>query len=249
MYLLYLDDSGSPNNPAEEHFVLGGVCVPEESTRWLSSQIECLAEELDSENPQKVEFHAAEIFRGVEYPWNTITNKNKRIEIIKSVIRKLDDAKSDIAVFGCAVHKQSFPGQDPVLLAFEDLSSRFNKFIEHHPKADQKQQRGVIIIDKSSYELGLQTLAAEFRRNGNRWGDQLRNICEVPMFVDSKASRLIQLADHIAYGIHRRYNQADINYFNCFEERFDQYEGVLHGLSHKQHKKNGCTCPACISRK
>jgi hypothetical protein len=27
MYLLYLDDAGSPGNPAEEYFVLDGVCV------------------------------------------------------------------------------------------------------------------------------------------------------------------------------------------------------------------------------
>ncbi len=29
MYLLYLDDAGSPGNPAEDYFVLGGVCVEE----------------------------------------------------------------------------------------------------------------------------------------------------------------------------------------------------------------------------
>jgi len=29
MYILYLDDSGSVANPAEDYFMLGGVCVPE----------------------------------------------------------------------------------------------------------------------------------------------------------------------------------------------------------------------------
>jgi hypothetical protein len=247
MYFLYLDDSGSPNNPKESHFVLAGVCVPEESLRWLSSRLELFAQEIDPTNPSTVEFHAAECFRAVESPWKTMV-KEKRIEVIKTVLLKLKDAKSNVVIFGCAVHKASFPNQDPVEIAFEDLSSRFDKFLEHRP-LDENKQRGMIIIDKSSYELGLQNLAAGFRKSGNRWGNQLRNICEVPMFVDSKASRLIQLADHIAYGIFRRYEQNDLNYFNCFEDRFDEHDGIIQGLVHKQHYKERCTCPACITRK
>lgn len=247
MYILYLDDSGSPSNPNESHFVLGGICVPEENIRWLSHQIELYAEELLPNNPSSIEFHAAECFRGNIYPWKEMKREG-RIEVIKGVLKKLHDARPGVVVFGCAVHKESFPGQDPVRLAFEDLSSRFNMFLEHHDTNGEKS-RGLIVIDKSSYELGLQSLAAEIRRNGNRWGSQLRSICEVPLFVDSKASRLIQLADHIAYALFRRYSQGDINYFNCIEDRFDQFEGVLHGLVHKQHYNLNCSCPACLTRK
>jgi len=248
MYLLYLDDSGSASDPDMEHFVLGGICIPEENIRWLSSQIEEYAASIDRDNPKSVEFHAAECFRGAIYPWKTMKDKRDRITVIKNVLGKLDFANPGVVVMGCAIHKPSFSGQDPVELAFEDLSSRFNMFIEHHPIGDNRQ-RGMIIIDKSTYELGLQKLAGDFRMSGNRWGSQLRCIIEVPLFVDSGSSRLVQLADHIAYAIHRRYNQGDITYFNCIESRFDQNDGVIHGLSHKQHYTRTCTCPACISRK
>lgn len=174
--------------------------------------------------------------------------REKRIETIKGVLYQLHDARPGVVIFGCAVHKNSFPRQDPVKLAFEDLSSRFNMFLEHHSDSSEKS-RGIIVIDKSSYELGLQNLTVEIRRNGNRWGSQLRSLCEVPLFVDSKASRIIQLADHIAYALFRRYSQDDINYYNCIEDRFDQYEGVIQGLVHKQHYTNSCTCPACLTRK
>ncbi len=40
MFLLYVDDSGSIPNPKEEYFVLGGICVPERSIHWLSSQLD-----------------------------------------------------------------------------------------------------------------------------------------------------------------------------------------------------------------
>ena len=43
MYLLYLDDAGSPGNPAEEYFVLGGVCVYEARVEWFSRELDKLA--------------------------------------------------------------------------------------------------------------------------------------------------------------------------------------------------------------
>lgn len=49
-------------------------------------------------------------------------------------------------------------------------------------------QRGVIILDKSSYETSLQGLSREFRLDGHRWG-QLHNIAETPLFVDSRATQ------------------------------------------------------------
>jgi hypothetical protein len=248
MYFLYLDDSGSPGNSSESHFVFGGLCIHEDSIYWLSKQLDLLAETIEPTNPQSLEFHAAECFRGVQEPWKSMT-KDRRRDVIKNVLFSMKEAWPDsIMAFGCAVHKDSFPGQDPVIKAFEDISSRFSYFVEHHQSKDIKQH-GVIIIDKSSYELGLQTLVKDFRQNGNRWGGQLRNICEVPLFVDSRASRLIQLADHIAYAIHRRYNQNDLTYFNCFENRFEEYDGKIQSLAHLQHYNKSCTCPSCISRK
>ncbi|HOT90229.1 MAG TPA: hypothetical protein PLJ78_01105 [Anaerolineae bacterium] len=61
MHLLYLDDSGSVLNRDEQYFVLGGVCVPETSVRWLSHKLDEIACEIDPQTPTQVEFHAATI--------------------------------------------------------------------------------------------------------------------------------------------------------------------------------------------
>ena len=58
MCLLYLDDAGSPGNPAEEYFVLGGVCVFEAQVDWFSRELDKLATPSD-QNPEDVEFHAS----------------------------------------------------------------------------------------------------------------------------------------------------------------------------------------------
>ncbi|NOR22690.1 MAG: DUF3800 domain-containing protein [Candidatus Aminicenantes bacterium] len=133
-------------------------------------------------------------------------------------------------------------------MAFEDISSRFDLYLQRISSGDN-QEKGLIIIDKSSYENSFQSLISTIREEGNRWGNQLRSLCEVPLFVDSKASRIIQLSDHVAYSVFRRYNSGDLNYFNLIEGRFDGHGGVMHGLSHKQTYNPNCTCPACITRR
>jgi len=250
MYILYIDDSGSISNPNEEYFVLGGVCVPERSISWLTRQLDELAGTLDSANPNQIEFHASEIFGGRKPPWNEFRNKSERIGIIKKSLDTLRHANSDTVAFACAVHKASYPNHDPMKIAFEDLCSRFDMYLNriYHETTPQYSHKGIIVFDKNAYENSLQSLLIEFRQQGTRWRD-VKNIREVPFFVDSKASRLIQLADHIAYSVFRRYNAGDITYFNCIEDRFDNHQGVVHGLSHKQFNNPNCTCPACITRR
>jgi hypothetical protein len=246
MDILCLDDSGSVMNKNEQYFVLGGLSVPENSLRWLSLELEKLASEIDPDNPRGVEFHAASIFGGREGIWKRFS-KQQRIQIIKRVLLVLQNAYSDVVLFACAIHKDSFPADDLVKRAFEDLCSRFNIYLQR--VSPPQPRKGLIVLDKSSYETSLQDLAATLRDERTRWGSYVRNLCEVPLFVDSKASRITQLADHIAYAVFRRYSAGDLNYFNCIEGRFDHDAGKMHGLVHLQLYNRDCTCPACLTRR
>jgi hypothetical protein len=252
MHILYLDDSGSPQNQSEEYFVLAGLSVPERSVRWLTSELDRLAERIEPTAPDTVEFHASDIFGGRGPIWSRF-QKQQRIDIMKAVLATLRTAHADTVAFACAIHKASFQ-DDPVEQSYEEISGRFHLYLDRlnrtagAPVRHDDQQRGIIVMDKSTYETNLQTLTAGFRRGGNRWGRQLRQICEVPFFVDSKASRIIQLADHIAYAVFRRYNARDINYFDQIQNRFDEEDGVIHGLIHKRPRNEPCTCPSCLTR-
>ena len=79
-------------------------------------------------------------------------------------------------------------------------------------------------------------------------GGNLRNLAEVPLFADSKASRLIQLADLIAYSLWQYYVRADASFLNEFADFFDQHEGKIHGLHHKTNNRQ-CSCPACLTKR
>lgn len=248
MYLLYLDDSGSIPNKNEDYFVLGGICVPEQSVYWLSHELDKIAIKIDPTYAPNIEFHASEIFSGKIFPWDQYSTKSERIGIIKQVLQSLTGAYQDIVAFACAIHKKSYPQEDIEKMAFEDISSRFDLFLQRTSTVNDKK-KGLIIVDKSSYEQGLQNLTREIRKQGNTWGNQLRTLCEVPLFIDSKASRLVQLADHIAYSVFRRYESSDLTYFNEIETRFDKVGHIYHGLVHRQTVNPDCTWPACISRK
>ena len=122
------------------------------------------------------------------------------------------------------------PG-DPVDLAFEQLSSRFDHYLNRLHKQDNTQ-KGIIIFDKaakSTYETAIQSLAEQFRTTGHSWG-KLQNFAEVPLFLDSKASRLIQLADLVAFAIFRHFESGDSQYYDIVKERFDAEGSTVHGL-------------------
>ncbi|MBM4286193.1 MAG: DUF3800 domain-containing protein [Deltaproteobacteria bacterium] len=143
MYLLYLDDSGSVPNKNERYFVLAGVCVFERRIHWVQERLDKLAETIYPADPNGIEFHPSEIFSGRKPPWNSL-KPDRRKEIIKQVLQSIDAEYESTVIFACAVHKGSFVGQDPVLLAFEDLVSRFDLLLKRKYSVEGDSHRGLI---------------------------------------------------------------------------------------------------------
>ena len=136
---------------------------------------------------------------------------------------------SGVRLFACVVEKAALHGKDPVHYCFEQLAMRFDLFLQRCYTKYGDAQRGLMLFDESSTERRIQTLAREFKNNGHAYG-KTRNYAEVPVFLDSKATRLIQLADLVAYSIFRHYEHGDSQYFDLFKDKFDQEGGVQHGL-------------------
>jgi hypothetical protein len=246
MHLLYLDDSGSAANPDEEYLVLGGISVYEAQAHWFTERLDSIAESIEPGAPHSVEFHASEIFSRREEPWRDMS-RGEAQGVIKAVLKVIEEAYESARAFACAVHKDSYSGRDRMEMAFEDLCSRFDLYL-NRLRTEGDRQRGILILDESAHETSLQRMAREFRTLGTRWG-VIHNLAETPLFVDSRVSRLVQLADHVAYAVFRRYNARDAQYFDIIASQFDSSDGVVHGLAHKQTVDPCCMCPACISRR
>lgn len=242
MYLLYLDDSGSVENPKENYVVLGGVCLADEQIRQVTSEMDQIAQRIYPSDPDSVEFHASVIFPGRVEPWKSIADMDQRRQVMKDVLQVLCNAYDTARAFATVVHKGSCGARNPMEVAFEDIVSRFDRFLT------RVNDRGLIILDESTHETRLHELSRKFRKLGTRW-NAIHRIVDGPLFVSSRAFRCVQLADHVAYAVFRRYEAKDANYFDVFSHRFDQRGGVVHGLRHIETGANlMCMCLACNSR-
>ncbi|AVR66482.1 DUF3800 domain-containing protein [Pseudomonas aeruginosa] len=226
MHLLYLDESGSVADPQQRYFVLGGVSVFERQSHWIETELNKIAERFKPAAPYDIELHGSPMRSGRD-GWKQFPLAD-RVQAIKDSLAVSLTSKH-VRLFAAVIDKQGFAGADPVEHAFEKLSMRFDLFLRRLYAKHGDPQRGIMLFDKSSTERRIQTLAREFKHTGHSQG-QTKNYAEVPVFLDSKASRLIQLADLVAFAIFRKFEHGDGQFFEVIKDNFDIDSGIQHGL-------------------
>jgi hypothetical protein len=155
------------------------------------------------------------------------------------------DAKFPCALFGAAVDR-SYGDQEP--RAYEEVLHKFDEMLTRQANATGTHQRGMVIHDRRIVERDVQGWVDVWRRVAGRIG-KLTHIVDVPLFADSRASRLIQAADFVAWGLYRFYGEAkDEHWIKPLWGRFDNAGGIMHGLIHVSPNFHKCACPPCASR-
>lgn len=226
MYLLYVDESGHTADPLQEYFILCGVAVFERQGWWIANELDQIAARFDPANPSEVELHGSPMLQG-RGAWKQ-HGRPSREQAMKDALSVLTASHPSNRLFATVVRKSAISPQDPVVYGFEQMASRFDRYLGRlHKRGDT--QRGLILFDKSSHEASLQKLAHNFRTLGHQWGI-LRNLSEVPVFIDSRASRLIQLADLVAFSLFRMWEKQDDRFYTIIRDRFDREGNVVHGL-------------------
>jgi hypothetical protein len=240
MYLLYVDESGNPDGEEDKHFVLGGIAVFERQAYWINNAVDTLQQDLFPD--AQVEFHAQAITAHKEEPWHSLPSK-RRTETLQELCQIIAGARA-AALFGIVVERAMTP--EPFAKAFEELCNRFDLFLKRL-YAQGDKQRGLIIFDETRYESRIQTLLSEYRRTGTRFG-KVHNFADVPFCADSRSTRLLQLADLVAYAVFRRYERSHTWLFDQLINSFDTENGTIHGLVHLPNRTS-CACPSCLSRR
>lgn len=152
MHLLYLDDSGSVRNASDKHIILAGVAVFERLPHWLGRGLDVLAKEVWPADPNHLEFRGVDMFAGRKQ-WRAL--RDTRVGIYKRALEQLVQS-THVRLFGAAIHKVAWSPEDPMEFAFEQIINRFDRMLGRLHKAGNTQ-RGLIVLDKSSYETSLQT--------------------------------------------------------------------------------------------
>ena len=226
MHTLYADESGHAGGLNQSCFILAGVSVFESHARGLAGELNAIAARFNPADPRKVELHGSPMATGNK-KWRKHPRADRQ-QAMKDALRVLAQSHPDNRLF-VAVADPAAADVPPVEYAFMQLATQFDRYLArlHH---NDGNQRGMMLFDKSAHEKKIQSLAAAAYRN-----DELNNLAEVPAFMDSRASRLIQLADLAAYAVNRRMH-GDDGLFDIIQPRLDGDAGELHGLHSRATK-------------
>lgn len=226
LHLLYLDESGHPDDPNSSFFVLAGFAIFERQTYWLEQQLDAIVGRFTAFEPNATELHGSEMYGG-KNAWRGITPE-ARSQAVVDILSLLADQRLNLRIFASVIEKSQMASHAILHKSFENVVTAFDAYLYSlYRKRDP--QRGLVIFDKSNYEQQLQALSHLFRRDGHQTG-KLRNLAEVPLFLDSKASRLIQMADIIAYWIFRYFQSGDSRGFEVIRRFCTDLENAPHGL-------------------
>ena len=134
--------------------------------------------------------------------------------------------------------KHSIGGQ-----AFEQVVSRFEKYLQNNCKVSGNQCVGLIIHDNNETVSKRHTqLMKEFHEVGTFW-TSITQIIETPLFVDSQLTSMVQIADLCSYAIRRYLENDEDGLFNPIFQRADKNRGVIVGVRH--FTNNACQCRIC----
>lgn len=242
MHLLYVDESGSPGDPTQNFFVLSGVSIFERQTHWVEKRLNEIVAKFSPDDPYALELHGSPM-RGGKSEWKYF-QKDDRIQAIKDCLSVIAENRGTIRLFAAVIERGANGGDDPIESCFEQVASRFDMYLRRL-NTQGSPQRGIAIFDKSSTEKSIQNLARTFKHNGHSYG-KIRNFAEVPLFLDSKASRMIQLADLVAFSIYRHFQADDSQYYDIIKNCFDSSGGTRHGL-YVRRKPNPVEAPPVVA--
>lgn len=210
MYLLYCDESGTFSDPRQSYFVVAGISVYEHHVWRLAQAVDEIAARFDPECPDQFEIHANAMFAG-RSSWRRFP-KAHRIQALNDCLLLLKQSTSWVKLYVSIVHKSEALTVSALDVAYQQLVFAFDRqLVWHHQNGNS--QRGLLLFDKHPEELHLQQLTQQLRKQGSMVG-MLHNLAEVPVFIDSKASRLTQLADVLAYAFFRSLERND-HQFRC----------------------------------
>ena len=249
MYLLYTDESGSADS---EYFVVGGLLIHEQAVRPLANELDKLVDQLP-EDRRHLELHAHHMRSGAG-AWRRVPAELRRrltYELTETVIAQSVKQNRPIRLLSVALHRPSNRHHDVIERAYEEFFARANGFLGRHASAGDFH-RCIAISDETREKVHLQPLMRNWQAHGGTTGANIRPLTsyvEVPLFLDSEQSRLVQAADFVAHWVFRAYQHEDTSVLDRLLPAFDSEGEAIHGLVHLVRDYRTCDCAACVSRR
>ncbi|MCC6651531.1 MAG: DUF3800 domain-containing protein [Candidatus Eisenbacteria bacterium] len=163
-----------------------------------------------------------------------------------ALVRDLADAIgtwNDVVIFADSGMKSAHHGAPKRLFsfAFEQVVTRFH----HYLTAVGGGVVGLMVQDNNPTAADhLTTLMRDFHDSGTKWAS-IDRIVETPLFVDSRLTAMVQLADLCSFAVRRFFENGETDLFDRIYGRFDRTGSKLVGLRHYTGK-TPCQCKVCV---
>lgn len=203
---VYLDETGSTGSggSSQQVFTLVAVVIPETHIMLLAEQMRVIARSIFDEVPENFEFHAARLWNSKDY-WSTLSIK-ERIEVYERVIQLLDELPIFIAhssIHKKRLHDRYSGGSDNqiYLLALQFLLEKLESTSRN---GDLKR---IIVADENDkHHLHAIKMVADMQTSTEGVISSprpLNSVIDTMHFVNSQNSFGVQMADMVAFIIHR----------------------------------------------
>jgi hypothetical protein len=173
----------------------------------------------------------------------------------KSVVREIADCVSGwgyARLFAECIDKLYF---DPTRAArpvdeqaFEQVVSRFEQYLANvDGPGDQRKCYGLIVHDNNETVAKKHTdLMRRFHQQGTLF-TTIERIIETPLFVDSRLTSMVQIADLCCYALRRYLENQETELFARIFTRADRKQSTVVGVRH--YAPVTCTCEICRSHR
>jgi len=218
VYLLYADESGDLRDPPITHFVVGGIAVHEDAVRPLAGRINGRINAfVGSRLGKQLEIHGGPMRFGGGL-WERIP-ENKRNGLARSLMRVIRDweheaSRSAVQPFVIALDRDFTAA--PTETAYGELLYLLDIFLRTGRRRGEPHN-GILVADRSRYQRTIEAwvqLARARARLPRQDPRRLYALAEAPFFIDSRSTRLMQLADLLAYAVFRGLSANDWNWAN-----------------------------------
>jgi hypothetical protein len=126
--------------------------------------------------------------------------------------------------------------------AFEQIVSRFEQYVESEDQPGDRRF-GLLVHDNNATVARKHTdLMRRFHQRGTLW-TRIERLIETPLFVDSKLTMMVQIADLCAHALRRYLENQEPDIFNRVFLRAHRIQNRVVGVRH--YTGLNCACEIC----
>jgi len=130
--------------------------------------------------------------------------------------------------------------------AFEQVVSRFERYLADMESLNAGERSlGILVHDNNDTVARRHTaLMRDFLAKGTLW-TSIKHIIETPLFVDSKLTRMVQIADLVSYAFRRYHENDEVDLFRKILTRAHRAGRSAVGIRH--YTAPHCSCEVCTA--